>query len=400
MIDSPVPPTLANALAILSNATVAFLYCITGAYAVLLGAADALGMDDKAIESWTFAAYGLGGLLTLVYSYAYRQPIGIGWSVLGAAYFYSLEDLSITLSELVGAMVVAAGLMLLLSITGVFERYLRYVPEGVVAATLLGLFAPIVLQGLRAAHGDRPALLVALIGISSLAIPPLRRSVGMLVPVAAASALVLLSPAVISQPSNGRTFVSLSFAMPSFEVAALADIVPVMIMSAVLVHTAQGLAILRQEGYAPHERPLLIGCSLAAFPMGALGSVTTCVMGPSVAMLNAAGPHRLRYMGGMIFGAMLLGFGLFAPKMASYASAIPIELIAVLAALAVLPASLAATGQLFRTKDRLPGFATLVLLVFEVDIAGLGVFVTAVLGGLSITFAFSRLRQKLPLRRG
>ena len=54
-------------------------------------------------------------------------------------------------------------------------------------------------------------------------------------------------------------------------------------------------------------------CGIGSFAYAALGAVPTCVTGPANALLNASGEKRNRYVGGVVFGALMLGLACSRP---------------------------------------------------------------------------------------
>ncbi|HEY6336016.1 MAG TPA: benzoate/H(+) symporter BenE family transporter, partial [Alphaproteobacteria bacterium] len=65
----------------LANALVAFLFSVTGPLVILLAVSTNGGLGREHIASWIFAGYAFGGVLSVIASVAYRQPIGIAWSI-------------------------------------------------------------------------------------------------------------------------------------------------------------------------------------------------------------------------------------------------------------------------------------------------------------------------------
>ena len=69
----------------LTNGLVAAIFAVTGPVAIILSVASSAGLEKTIINTWVFAAFGIGGLLTLVLSYLYRQPLAMAWTMPGAA---------------------------------------------------------------------------------------------------------------------------------------------------------------------------------------------------------------------------------------------------------------------------------------------------------------------------
>ena len=69
----------------LTNALVAAVFAVTGPVAIILSVASSAGLEKSIINTWIFAAFGIGGILTLALSYLYRQPLAMAWTMPGAA---------------------------------------------------------------------------------------------------------------------------------------------------------------------------------------------------------------------------------------------------------------------------------------------------------------------------
>jgi benzoate membrane transport protein len=60
------------------------------------------GLSEKEMVSWLFAGYGIGGIITVLLSVFYRQPISAAWSLPAAAIMgASLQHL--TFHQVIGA---------------------------------------------------------------------------------------------------------------------------------------------------------------------------------------------------------------------------------------------------------------------------------------------------------
>ena len=69
----------------LANGLVALIFAITGPVAIILTVGDECELSKNLIDGWIFAAFGIGGLLTVVLSCIYRQPLAFAWTMPGAA---------------------------------------------------------------------------------------------------------------------------------------------------------------------------------------------------------------------------------------------------------------------------------------------------------------------------
>ena len=64
-----------------TNAFVCTIFAVTGPVAIVLTVAAAGGLSKTIMDNWIFAAFGVGGLLTVLCSLYYRQPLALAWTM-------------------------------------------------------------------------------------------------------------------------------------------------------------------------------------------------------------------------------------------------------------------------------------------------------------------------------
>ena len=73
----------------MTNGLVAAIFAATGPLVIILSVANSAGLETNIVNSWVFAAFFIGGVFTVILSFAYRQPIAIAWTMPGAALLIS-----------------------------------------------------------------------------------------------------------------------------------------------------------------------------------------------------------------------------------------------------------------------------------------------------------------------
>jgi len=173
-----------------TNATVAFLYAITGPLAILLAVASKAGFTHDKVAAWIFGGYAIGGLLSILMSWMYRQPNGVAWSIPAAILIGPALD-HLRFSEVVGASIAAGLFTAVLGITGWVRKIMTLCPLPVVMGMVCGVFLPF---GLRIITGfeDDPwiALAIVVAFVASSAVPAIER---VLPPVLAALAVGIVA---------------------------------------------------------------------------------------------------------------------------------------------------------------------------------------------------------------
>jgi len=378
------------------NGTIAMLFAVTGPLVILLSVGRGGGLSSADISSWVFAAYAVGGLFSLLFSFWYRQPIAIMWTIPGAVLVgNSLGHLSF--AEVIGAYLASGVLILLLGVTGTVSRIMAAIPLPIVMGMVAGVFLPFALAIIEAFISVplvATAMLAAFLATSRFA------AVGRLLPpvlaalVAGAAMLPFITGPALSLP------VSFELARPSlywpvFSLQALAELTIPLAVTVIGIQNAQGFAILSQAGYRPAQNMLTSACGVGTLIFGAMGSVPTCVTGPANAILNTSGPKADRYLGGIVFGLLGIGFGVCAPFMAALGLALPLAYIAMLGGLAMLGVLQNAFVTAFRG-----GFTLGALTAFVVTVSGVTIFnVGAPFWGLVFGVVISVLLERGDFKR-
>lgn len=124
--------------------------------------------------------------------------------------------------------------------------------------------------------------------------------------------------------------------------------------------------MLTAAGHGPPVDAITIACGFGATLSVVVGSVGTCVTGPTNAIITSSGARSRRDSPGMFYGALGAVFGLIAPAFTRLMLKAP----KVLAGLAMLRVQQVAFNALF--KDR---FTLGALVSFPVTVADLGLLI-------------------------
>src|SRR4029453_17018665 len=99
------------------------------------------------------AAFFINGLITVVFSWLYRQPLAFFWTIPGTVLVgQSLTHLSFP--QVVGAYYATAVLMLVLGATGSVKRAMALVPMPIVMGMVAGVFLRFGLDLVHAVFAD------------------------------------------------------------------------------------------------------------------------------------------------------------------------------------------------------------------------------------------------------
>ena len=359
----------------LTNGLVAAVFAVTGPVAIILSVASSAGLEKSIINTWIFAAFGIGGLLTLALSYLYRQPLAMAWTMPGAALLVSSLD-HLTFSEAVGAFLVSGLLMVLLGLSGLARWLMDKFPSNVVMAMVAGVFLPF---GLNLISGFENTPLISGAAILGYVITSIFSRIGRYAPpmlsalVAGIVVAVLVGKGPVI-PEQMSWIAAPTIITPTFSMDAMIELVIPLVISVIAVQNIQGVSVLKTVGYDAPINVLTIVCGYGSLIMGILGCVPTCVTGPANAILVSSGKKGTHYLGAMLFGFLFALVGLFSPLLIETATSMPLDFILVLGGLAMLPVLTSAFcgAFTFQRSSKLSDFAAVV--TFLITISDISIF--------------------------
>ncbi|MBT5263639.1 MAG: benzoate transporter, partial [Rhodospirillaceae bacterium] len=353
---------------------VATLFACTGPLALILAVAQARGIETAFTTGWIFAGYAVGGVLSIAFSYIYRTPIGLAWTIPGTAMlFAALENL--TLGEALGAYLVTGLVLTFLGTTGWIGWIMNRIPVPIVMGMVAGVFLPIGLEVVLGFANDAILAGATVAGfLIASAVPGLGRIVPPVLAGLVTGALAVVFSGQMPEVAIGEHWVIRPIVFqPVFTWRAMAELVLPLTIAVVAIQNLQGVTVLRQAGHEPPVNALTIACGYGSLIMGAFGSVPTCVTGPVNGILVTSGAVKEKqWAGGVVFGVMILLFGLFSPVMTSLATSLPTTFIAVLGGLAMLPVLTGAFRNAFSVGPQLGTLIAFMVTVSEIKFLNIG----------------------------
>jgi len=278
-------------------------YC--GPLVIFIQAAQAAHMPPQALSSWIWAISMGAGLSGLLLSWWLRMPIITAWSAPGTALLLSLFP-HISMPEVVGAYLSAAALVVVIGLSGYFEKIVHVIPKGIAAGMMAGILFQFGVQAFRASM-DLPAVVLTMLAayLAGRRFWPrytvvLVAVLGLVVAAATgktnlqALELVLAEPVFVAPVFNVGTF--LSFTVPLLLVSLTGQYLP-------------GMAVLRLAGYNAPSRAVVTGTGLASLLVAYFGGISI------VLVFNAFPPALIAALAGLaLIGAIASNIGLLAQE--------------------------------------------------------------------------------------
>ena len=351
-----------------TNAFVALLFAASAPVAIILSAGSRGGLDEVDLASWIFAAFAVNGAITIGMSVAYRQPLAFFWTIPGTVLVGAALQ-TLTISEVIGAYLLTGLMLLLLGLTGWIRLAMERLHMPIVMGMVAGVFVEFGLDWIRAFETDFVLVAAMTVVFFALtAMPNAQKFMPPMIGVLVIGALVLFlqGSAVATQPYDGPVLAAPRLFLPEFSLAATFELVLPLTITVIATQNAQGIVVLRSAGHSPPVNSLTAACGAGSLVAAFFGCVSTCLTGPSNALLVSSGTRERQWLGAVILGVMAILFGTFAPAVTNLLIATPAAFLSTLAGLALLRTLQSAFQTSFGE-----GFPAGALIAFLVTVAGL-----------------------------
>ncbi|MFG0720900.1 benzoate/H(+) symporter BenE family transporter [Pseudomonas sp. GLN_6] len=348
---------------------IAMLTGYTSSLVLMFQAGQAAGLTNGQISSWIWALSIGMAICCIGLSLRYRAPIMIAWSTPGAALLITSLP-GVPYSEAIGAYIFASGLIVLIGLTGTFDRLMRRIPASIAAALLAGVLFKIGLEICVAAE-QQPLLVVAML-IAYLLGKRLLPRYAVLAALIVGSVLAAIFGLLNFEHFELQLAVP-EWTTPSFSLAAIISIGIPLFIVAMASQNLPGMAVLRANGYDVPASPLLSTTGLTSMLLAPFGSHGIHMAAISAAICAGPEAHedpKKRYAAAIWCGAFYGIAGIFGATLAALFAALPKALILSIAALALFASIIGGLTQaMSEPKER-----EAALITFLVTASGMTLF--------------------------
>jgi benzoate membrane transport protein len=321
----------------------------------------------------------------------YRRPLAFFWTIPGTVLVGPALG-HLRWPEVVGAFFATGLLMLVLGLTGWVRRVMDLIPMPIVMAMVAGVFLRFGTDLVRAVGADvavaAPMVLVFLLLSARAAfgrwIPPI---IGALLVGAVA---VAVSGRFAPGPSTAGWIAAPVLQIPQWSLQAMVELVVPLAITVLVVQNGQGVAVLRAAGHDAPVNVITIACGAWSLLAAGVGAVSTCLTGPTNALLTASGERGRHYTAGLVCGLLAMAFGLLAPLFTRLMLATPPAFVAVLAGLAMLRVLQGAFVTAFGTRFTLGALITFVVTVADVTVLNIGAAFWGLVAGIVVSLLLER----------
>lgn len=392
-VASSLPSSTGFPIAELTNAFVAFLFAASAPVAIILSAGAKGGLSQLDIASWIFAAFAINGVLTIAMSVIYRQPLAFFWTIPGTVLVASaLQHLSF--AEIIGAYFLTAALILALGLTGWVKIVMDRIPMPIVMGMVAGVFLSFGLDWIRSFASDSWLVVAMTVTFFALSVVP---SVQKRFPPMVGVLIVGLLVLIVSDRTPdmaGMTFATAiakpQLYTPVFSWPAAFELVVPLTITVVAVYTPQGVALLRSAGHQPPVNAITNACGIFSAVAACFGCVSTCLTGPSSAILASSEAKHRHWIAGISLGVLAILFGVFSPLVTQALLATPPAFVATLAGLALLRILQGAFQIAFQKQFSLGALVAFLVTLGGLPIFGIGAPFWGIVFGVAASLALER----------
>lgn len=374
-----------------SSGFIGWLFAVTAPVAIILAVGSSGGLSESEIASWIFGVFAINGLITILFCWLYRQPLAFFWTIPGTVLVgQSLTHL--TFPQVVGAYYATSVLMLVLGMTGSVKRAMDLVPLPIVMGMVAGVFLRF---GIDLVHALRDDPWVALPMAALFLLLSARPALGRRLPPMIGALLVGAAAVALSGRFDAGSAAAQWLALPVLQAPqwswqAMVELVVPLAITVLVVQNGQGVAVLKSAGHSAPVNAVTIACGAWSMLTAFAGTVSTCLTGPTNAILASSGERERHYVAGIVVALLAILFGLFAPLFARLMLASPPAFIATLAGLAMLRVLQASFVTAFGGRFTLGALVTFVVTVADLTLLNIGAAFWGLVAGFAVSWWLER----------
>lgn len=315
----------------------AVLVSYSGPLVIFYQAAQAAQMSNEMFASWVWGI-SIGAAVSGIFlSWKLRVPVITAWSAPGTALLITLFP-GLSVNEAVGAYITAAAILLLIGLSGYFDRLMARIPRGIASGMMAGILFQFGVNAFKAI-GSLPLLSCGMIAIYLLLKRCFPRYCIVLLLVAGLALAIVTGNTHLS--TVRLALVTPQFIAPAWSWSSTFSLALPLVLTTLAGQYLPGMAVLKGAGYHSPVRPILAVNSLASLLVAFSGGITIAIASITAAICTGRDAHEdpaRRYVAGIANGLFYLLGGLFGGTIVLLFASLPRELVATLAGLALLGA--------------------------------------------------------------
>jgi benzoate membrane transport protein len=373
------------------NGFIGFVFAATAPVAVILSVGTRGGLSEADLSSWIFGSFFLNGLIGMLFCWLYRQPLVFFWTIPGTVLVGpALSHLSFP--EVIGAFHATGLLMLVLGLSGWVRRGMQAIPMPIVMGMVAGVFLRFGLDLIRALHQDL-AIAGPMVAVFILlsAVPAWGRRMPPLIGALIVGAVLVMALGRIDPALSGTLELAHpNLYTPVWSWRAMVELVVPLAITVLVVQNGQGIAVLKSVGHQPPVDAITVACGAGSMLTALVGTVSTCLTGPTNAIISSSGERSRHYSAGIFVGLLAIVFGLLSPVFTRWMLATPKAFIMVLAGLAMLRVLQGAFTTSFKDRFVLGALVSFLVTVADQPILNIGAAFWGLIAGFVVSWLMER----------
>ena len=315
----------------------AVLISYSGPLIIFFQAAQRAHVSTDMMVSWIWGI-SIGAAVSGIYlSIKYKTPVITAWSAPGTALLVTLFP-NVSLNEAVAAYITSAIVILLIGVTGYFDKLLKWIPQDVAAGMMAGILFQFGI-GLFTASDSMPFIVFSMLIVFLIAKRLMPRYT--MIWVLAAGVLLSLFFGKMNPVDVSFNLAIPQWISPEWTWNSTLNLAVPLILVSLTGQFLPGMAIMKLSGYDTPAKPIITVTSIASLAVACVGGITIVLASITAALCMGKDAHELkekRYIAGIANGIFYILGGLFAGSIVMLFSLLPKELVAALAGLALLGA--------------------------------------------------------------
>ena len=374
---------------------IAAIFGCTGPALVVIGAGQAAGYSSSDIATWLFGIYVFGGTLGILISLYYKQPIAGAFTIPGAAMLAS-NLVGIPFEEAAGAFIMAGIIVLIIGVTGVIGKIMRWIPIPIVMAMIAGAmihFGTGIIKNVfvydEAGMMDKHALIIGLATLAGFFLLP--KVIKKIPPVVGALIFGVVAMMVvgIKIDTGDVTYIAPRLVTPTFSLRSFFSVSLTLAALVIGAENSQAIGVLMVQGYKPPINVMTIASGIGGIVSGLFGAHNANIAGPMTAICSSeeAGDKKEdRYTASVVCGIFFATFGLVSSLAMGMVASLPKELIGILAGLVMINVLIQALEIGFGAKKfQKEAFFALITAMSGIKLFGIGAAFWALIFGVLIS---------------
>ncbi len=354
-------------------------------FTLVLAAMTSAGASPQQAGSALFSVSIAMAILNIAVASRIKLPVSFAWSTPGAAFLLSVGEPAGGFPAVAGALLVAAGLIVLTGLVKPLSRAIAAIPPALANAMLAGMLLPLCLAPINAV-AELPALALPILLAWMLGLAFARRYA---VPIAVlVTGIVLATTTNLPPGALDGAWPSLVFVMPEFTLDAIIRIALPIYVVTMASQNLPGIAVLKANGFNVPPGPIFVLTGIASGIIAFFGGLTTNLAAITAAICAGPEAHpdpKRRWPAPVAVGAGYTLLASLSSLAAAFIVASPPLLIQAVAGLALLSSLASALAAALTEEEvRLPAILTFVATASGVTVAGVGAPFWGLVGGIAL----------------